>query len=149
MTRRVAAGSFVVGLVAGVAVVGLWLTGTGIGRSEVVSGDLADSLLDLALTGCAFGAIVLLARWPRASSAITAMAPVRAVGALALTSYVLHVVLIAVVTRTVDWQSRAESWPLLAGGVLVGTVLACWMWWRLVGRGPVERLMAIPTDRIV
>ncbi|WP_338748982.1 acyltransferase family protein [Janibacter alittae] len=148
LSRRVAVGSLVVGVLAGVAVVGLWLTGTGIGRSEVVSGDLTDSLLDLALTGCAFGAIVLLARWPRASSAVTAMAPVRAVGALALTSYVLHVALIALVTRTVDWQARADHWPLLAGGILVGTVLACWMWWRLVGRGPVERLMAVATDRI-
>lgn len=148
LTRRVAAGSVVVGLVAGVAVVGLWLTGRGIGRSEVVSGDLTDSLLDVALTGCVFGVIVLLARWSRATSTVSALEPVRAVGALALTSYVLHVALIAIVTRTVDGQTAAEQWPLLAGGVLVGTVLACWVWWRLLGRGPVERLMAIPTKRI-
>lgn len=146
--RKVAAWSLVVGLAAGLAVVVLWLGGRGIGRSEVVSGDLTDSLLDLALTGCAFGVVLALARWPRAAPVVTALAPVRGVGAMALTAYVLHVGLIAVVMRTMDWQATSVHWPWLTTGVLLVTVLACWGWWRLIGRGPIERLMALVTDRI-
>lgn len=146
--RKVAGGSLAVGLAAGVAVVGLWLGGRGIGRSEVVSGDLTDSLLDLALTGCAFGVILALARWSRGAPIVTALAPVRGVGTMALTAYVLHVGLIALVMRTMDWQATEEHWPWLTSGVLVITVLACWLWWRTLGRGPIERLMALVTDPI-
>lgn len=146
--RRAALGSVVVGLGAGVAVVLLRLSGRGIGTGNIVSGDLPDALLDVALTGCVFGAVVLLARSSRAEPVVTALSPVRAVGTMALTSYVLHVVLIAVVMRTLDWQETARWWPLLTTGVLVGTVLACWLWWRLLGRGPLERLLARATDRI-
>lgn len=146
--RRAALGSLVVGLGAGVAVVLLRLSGRGIGVSDVVSGGLPDAMLDVALTGCAFGAIVLLARMSQAEAVVAALSPVRAVGVMALTSYVLHVVLIAVVMRSLDWQATDRLWPLLTTGVLVGTVLACWVWWRLLGRGPLERLMAVATDRI-
>lgn len=146
--RRAAAGSLGVGLLAGLAVIALWIGGRGIGRSDVLSGDLTDSLLDLALTGCAFGVIVLLARWPGGAPVVTALAPVRGVGTMALTAYVLHVALIALVMRTMDWQATAEHWPWLTTGVLVVTVLGCWLWWRLVGRGPIERLMALVTDRV-
>ena len=31
---------------------------------------------------------------------------------------------------------------------LLATVGVCWLWWRLLGKGPVERLMALVTDRI-
>ena len=31
---------------------------------------------------------------------------------------------------------------------LVATVLACWAWWRLLGKGPIERAMGLVTDRI-
>lgn len=148
LTRRVAAGALGVGLTAGIAVVGLRLAGIGIGVSEVVSGDLPDSLLDVALAGCAFGVIVIVARSPQASSAVATLAPVRAVGAVALTAYVLQVVVIACVMWTLDWQAREAYWPVLTSGVFVATILACWAWWRLVGRGPVERLMALVTDRI-
>ncbi|MGO1167227.1 MAG: DUF418 domain-containing protein [Janibacter sp.] len=146
--RRAAAGSLVLGLAAGLAVIALWLGGRGIGRSEVVSGDLTDSLLDLALAGCAFGVLVLMARWPSGEPLVRALAPVRAVGALALTAYVLHVAMIAVVMRTMDWQATAEHWPLLTSGVLVATVVVCWLWWRLLGKGPVERLMGLVSDRV-
>lgn len=67
---------------------------------------------------------------------------------MALTAYVLHVALIALVLRTMEWEARGESWLLLTSGVFVATILACWAWWRLVGRGPVEQLMALVTDRV-
>lgn len=146
--RRDAVRSLVLGLAAGVAVVALWLGGRGIGRSDVVSGDLTDSLLDLALAGCAFGVLVLIARWPAGEPLITALAPVRAVGAMALTAYVLHVGLIALVMRTLDGVTVSGNWPWLTSGVLLATVIACWAWWRLLGKGPVERLMGLVSDRV-
>lgn len=146
--RRVAVGSLAVGLVAGLAVVSLWLGGRGIGRSEVISGDLTDALLDLALTGCAFGAVIAIARWPRAAPVVTVLEPVRALGTMALTAYVLHVCLIALAMHTGDPRTPFDSWPLYAGGILLVTVLACWAWARFVGKGPVERAMALVTDPI-
>ena len=147
--RRVALGSVVTGLVAGVGVLALRLAGHGVGVSDVVSGGWPDALLDVALTGCVFGAVVLLARTPGARPLITALAPVRALGALSLTSYVLHVLLIAVVMQTLSWEAAREVWPLTAGAVLVTTLLVCWLWWRVLGRGPLERAMAALTDRAV
>ena len=111
-------------------------------------GGWVDLLIDLALTGCVFGVIVLFARSPRMSGVVTALEPVRAVGATALTAYVLHVVLIALVIASVDTLSMGSLWPLPVVGVFVATVLACWVWWRVIGRGPVERVMALATDPI-
>lgn len=146
--RREALAALVTGLLAGAAVLALRLAGTGLGASEVHSGSLPDALLDLALTGTAAGVLVLLARSPRARAAVTAATPVRAVGVLALTAYALHVALIALVTRTVGWEAAAASWPLYAGGVLLITVAGCWAWWVVLGRGPLERVLALLTDRI-
>ena len=146
--RREALASLVAGLVALAGVVLLRLAGWGIGVSDVVSGGVPDALLDVALTGCALGVILLLARSPKASGLVTALAPVRAVGVLALTAYVLHVGLIALVDQSVGFQGASEHWPVVTGGVLVLTLLGCWAWWRLLGRGPVERLMTVVTDRI-
>ncbi|MFF5323469.1 DUF418 domain-containing protein [Janibacter hoylei] len=148
LTARVAAGTLAVGLVAGLVVVALRVSGRGLGVSEVVSGDVPDALLDVALAGCACGAVILLARWSPAQPLVTALAPVRAVGALALTAYALHVGLIALVQRTTAPMTPYESWPLYAGGVLTVTVLACWAWWQLLGKGPLERAMGLVTDRI-
>ena len=148
LTRQAAATTLGVGLLAGVGVVLLRLAGHGLGVSEVRSGDLPDALLDVALAATAFGVIVLLARWVPMRPVVTALAPVRATGALALTAYVLHVCLIAVVMRAVDWPAAQEGWALYGGGILLATVGVCWLWWRLLGKGPVERLMAVVTDRI-
>ncbi|WP_068257231.1 acyltransferase family protein [Janibacter corallicola] len=146
--RREALASLVAGLVALVAVVLLRFAGWGIGVSDVVSGGVPDALLDVALTGCALGVILLLARAPAVSGVVTALAPVRAVGVLALTAYVVHVGLIALASRALGLQGASERWPVVAGGVLLLTVLGCWTWWRLLGRGPVERAMAVVTDRV-
>ncbi|WP_435203214.1 DUF418 domain-containing protein [Janibacter sp. GS2] len=148
LQRRAALAALLTGVVAGVAVVALQLAGKGVGGPGHVSGSVPDALLDLTLAAGAFGVLVLLARWPAATPFVTALAPVRAVGALALTAYVLHVALIAFVLGTIAWPQIREDWLLLASGVLVGTVLACWLWWSLLGKGPIERLMALVTDPI-
>lgn len=73
------------------------------------------------------------------------------VGALAAGAFgvlLLHVALIALVLGTLGWAQIRADWLLLASGVLIGTILACWAWWSLFGKGPIERLMALVTDPI-
>ncbi|WP_068262485.1 DUF418 domain-containing protein [Janibacter limosus] len=151
LTVRTALTSIGVGVLAGAAVIVLRLLGHGHGVSEIVSGGVPDALLDVALAGTALGVIVLLARWAPMAPAVTVLMPVRAVGAMALTAYVLHVCLIALAQRSVlveDPRAPYEHWLLYGGGILVITVLACWAWWRLLGKGPIERAMGLVTDRI-
>lgn len=148
LTRRVALGSLLTGIAAGVALVALQLAGKGVGGPEHFSGSAPDALMDLSLSAGALGIIVLVARWPAARPLIGALAPVRAVGALALTAYVLHVCLIALVLGTMEWPAYEERWVPLSAGILLGTVLGSWLWWTVLGRGPLERGMALVTDRI-
>lgn len=148
LTRRVALLTLLNGVLAGIAVVALQLTGHGIGGPGHVSGSPPDALLDLTLAAGALGVLVLLARWAPAVPVVTALAPVRGVGALSLTSYALHVGLIALVPATIEWQQMQRSWGPLSAAIMLVTVLGCWAWWRLLGRGPLERVMALVTDRI-
>lgn len=148
LTRRAALVSLAVGLLASLAVVALRLSGRGLGVSEIVSGDLPDSLLDVALTASACGVIVLLARWAPMRRVVAVLEPVRATGALALTAYVLHVVLIALAMRSGAPRTPYEHWVVYGGGIFAVTVLVCWVWWRLLGKGPIERAMGLVTDRI-
>ncbi|WP_421732908.1 DUF418 domain-containing protein [Cellulomonas sp.] len=67
-------------------------------------------------------------RWPRT------LAPLAAVGSLALTAYSVHIVVIAALGRTVVYEATAEVWL----GFLVTTVALCWLWAATVGRGPLE-----------
>jgi uncharacterized membrane protein YeiB len=86
-------------------------------------------------TGVAF--LVLVAsltaaeRWPRA------LAPLAAVGSLALTAYTVHIVVIAIIGTSVVWQPTLLSWLAFLGT----TTLACWIWARFLGRGPLERVL--------
>jgi uncharacterized membrane protein YeiB len=86
-------------------------------------------------TGVAF--LVLVAslaaaeRWPRA------FAPLAAVGSLALTAYTVHIVVIAIIGTSVVWQPTVLSWLAFLGT----TTLACWLWARFLGRGPLERVL--------
>ena len=146
--RRAALAALLTSLVAGGTVVALQLAGKGLGGPDHVSGSHPDALLDLTLAMGALGVLVLLARWPAVAPLVGALAPVRAVGALALTAYVLHVCLIALVLGSVGWPEYEERWIPLTGGILVGTILGCWLWWRVLGRGPLERAMALLTDPI-
>lgn len=148
LDRRAALAALVMSVVAGVALVALQLAGRGVGGPNHHSGSLPDSLMDLSLAFGALGFLVLIARSPGSAPLITGLAPVRAVGALALTAYAVHVGLIALVLGTMERPAFEESWVPLAGGILLGTVLGCWLWWRVLGRGPLERAMALLTDPI-
>lgn len=148
LTRGVALLTLLMGVLAGVVVVALQLAGHGVGGPAHVSGSVPDALLDLTLAAGAFGVLVLLARWRPAAPLVAALAPVRGVGALSLTAYVLHVGLIALVLATIEWPRMQQSWVPLCVAIMLVTVLGCWAWWRLLGRGPLERAMALVTDRI-
>ena len=86
-------------------------------------------------TGVAF--LVLVAslaaaeRWPRA------VAPLAAVGSLALTAYTAHILVIAILGTSVVWQPTVAGWLAFLGTTLV----LCWAWARFLGRGPLERIM--------
>lgn len=141
LTRRTVLATLGTGMAAAMGMVLLRLGGV----RPSVSGDLPDSVADLALAATAFGLIVLVGR--EVPGRLTrALAPAHATGELALTAYVLHVGLIAVVMRTVTFTGPASG-VVWGAAVLVVTVLACWLWWRHVGRGPVEEVVAGVTDR--
>ncbi|KQY41924.1 heparan-alpha-glucosaminide N-acetyltransferase domain-containing protein [Cellulomonas sp. Root137] len=78
----------------------------------------------LVIAGC----LVVADRWPRV------LAPLAAVGALALTAYTVHIVVIAALGQGVVYQATLEVWLAF---VLTTTAL-CWLWAVSVGRGPFE-----------
>jgi hypothetical protein len=79
------------------------------------------------------GSLAVAQRWPRL------VAPLAAVGALALTAYSVHVVVIALVGTDVVWQPTVSGWLAFLGT----TTVLCWLWRATLGRGPLERVMAL------
>ena len=67
-------------------------------------------------------------RWPRA------LAPLAAVGSLALTAYTVHVVAIAVLGQGVVYDATPGVWLAF----ILTTIGLCWLWVVSVGRGPFE-----------
>ena len=90
-----------------------------------VTGNTGTGLLLLAVC------LAVGAHWPRA------LAPVSATGALALTAYTGHLVVIALLGDEVVRESTVAGWAAF----LLVTVAACWLWHLLVGRGPLEWLL--------
>lgn len=78
----------------------------------------------LVIAGC----LVAADRWPRV------LAPPAAVGALALTAYTVHIVVIAMLGQGVVYQTTVEVWLAF----ILTTVGLCWLWVVSVGRGPFE-----------
>ncbi|WP_353828631.1 heparan-alpha-glucosaminide N-acetyltransferase domain-containing protein [Agromyces sp. SYSU T0242] len=72
--------------------------------------------------------------------------PVAAMGAMPLTVYTAHLVVIAGAKRVEDGIVTDDSWPLLLGLVL-GSMAFAWTWQRFVGRGPLEMLMRAASGR--
>lgn len=81
--------------------------------------------------------LVLVASLAVADAAPRLVAPVAATGALALTAYAGHVVVIAALGDDVVY--RPSNGVLLA--FLVTIVAGCWLWRSTLGRGPLERLL--------
>jgi uncharacterized protein len=114
----------------------------------VVSGSWPDTLHDVGLVFAVYVTVVVLAtvRRPAAQRAIgVAFVPLRAIGAVALSLYVLHVGLLAL------WQGVWPNANDYLGWLLIvpGMVLVGWLWWRFVGPGPIEWAMGWMTGRRV
>lgn len=119
---------------------------------EAVSGSYPDTLHDIGLVFAVYVVIVLLAtvRSPRPARVISIVfEPLRAIGAVALSLYLLHVALIAV------WVRTGVSTGFLTAGngylgwlvVVPGMIVAGWLWWRFIGVGPVEWVLGWVTGR--
>jgi uncharacterized membrane protein YeiB len=74
------------------------------------------------------------------------LAPVTAMGAMPLTIYTAHLVILSASKRRVDGVLTDDSWPLLIG-LIVGSMLFAWLWQRYVGRGPLEMLLRWASGR--
>jgi uncharacterized membrane protein len=71
----------------------------------------------------------------RASGAV--LAPITAMGAMPLTIYTGHLVVISAAKRVEGGVVTDDSVGLLLG-LVVGSMLFAWLWQRFVGRGPLE-----------
>lgn len=112
------------------------------------SGSYVDTLHDIGLVFAVYVVIVLLATVERPGPArvITAVfEPLRAIGSVALSLYLLHVALIALWVRMgfVVVENDYVRWLLLVPGM----ILVGWLWWRFIGVGPVEWLLGWVTGR--
>ena len=70
--------------------------------------------------------------------------PLRALGSLALSLYVLHVAVLALWMNNGIGYGAGYRWFFILVG---GTVAVAWVWWRFVGTGPIEMLMGLVTGR--
>jgi uncharacterized membrane protein len=82
----------------------------------------------------------------RATIAVTS--PIAAMGAMPLTIYTLHLVVISLAKQTdpVTGAVTDDSWPLLVG-LVVGSMAFAWLWRRFIGRGPLEWLLRWASGR--
>lgn len=119
------------------------------GVAEYASGSYPDTLHDVGLVFATYVVIVLLAtiRRPAPARVIAVIfEPFRAIGAVALSLYLLHVAMLAL------WLQvgfiRGGPSDFVRWSVLVFVpVVAAWLWWRFIGVGPVEWLLGWVTGR--
>ncbi|QKJ20302.1 heparan-alpha-glucosaminide N-acetyltransferase domain-containing protein [Microbacterium hominis] len=117
------------------------------GVEVIASGSYVDTLHDLGLVLVTYVGVVLLAevRAAGARRVIDAVfVPLRALGALALSIYVLHVGVLALIGGRV-FPDENHVWEWLV--IVPGMVLVAWLWWRFVGTGPIEWGMGWLTGR--
>jgi uncharacterized protein len=118
------------------------------GSPEAVSGSIPDTLHDVGLVFATYVVIVLLAtvRQPGPARVIAIVfEPLRAIGATALSIYLFHVGLLALMTRwgyVPIWDGYLQ-WAV----IVVGVTAIGWVWWRFIGVGPVEWLLGWVTLR--
>lgn len=76
----------------------------------------------------------------------TILSPVTAMGAMPLSVYTIHLVVISLAIRVEDGVVTDDSWQLLIG-LVVGAMVFAWVWRRFVGRGPLEQLLRWASGR--
>ena len=70
------------------------------------------------------------------------LSPVTAMGAMPLSIYTIHLVVIALAIREENGVVTDDSWPLLIA-LVVGSMAFAWPWRRYLGRGPLERVLRV------
>jgi len=99
-----------------------------------------------ALVVAAMLALTSLARPAVRRVAGAVLSPVVAMGAMPLSIYTIHLVVIALAKRQEDGVPTDDSWPLVIG-LIVGSMAFAWLWRRYLGRGPLERLLRWASGR--
>ena len=124
----------------------LWRGATG--EPFSASGSYLDTLHDAGLVLLALGIIVLLAslRGRRSSAVVHAVfLPFRAIGSVSLSLYVFQVAVVGLMSENGIRFGTTDpvAWLVLVLGVpLVGI-----LWWRFVGKGPLEWLIGVVSGR--
>ncbi|PWC08310.1 heparan-alpha-glucosaminide N-acetyltransferase domain-containing protein [Mycetocola zhujimingii] len=74
----------------------------------------------------------------------TVLAPVGAAGAMALTVYTVQILILAIAVQVRNSSGLVDypGWPLL-GGLVIGSLVGSWLWQRYLGKGPLERAIAL------
>ena len=112
------------------------------------SGNYTDTARDIGLVLAAY-VLVVLAATARPGGARrfwdAVFVPLRACGQVALSLYLLHVGLIALWNDA--YGRPAENFYPGWLVIVPGMILVGWLWWRLVGTGPVEWVMGWITGR--
>ena len=111
------------------------------------SGSYLDTLHDVGLVFMTYVVVVLLAtvRSQRAARVIAAcFMPFRALGSVSLSVYVLQVGVVAIMAL-LPWglENRWTEWLVLVVGVSAVGIL----WWRFVGKGPIEWAIGVVSGR--
>jgi uncharacterized protein len=123
----------------------LWRGATG--EEFSASGSYVDTLHDAGLVLLAMGLIILLAsiRGPGAGVVRAVFLPFRAIGSVSLSLYVFQVAVVALMSASGISFGTTDpvAWLVLVLGVpLVGI-----LWWRFVGKGPIEWLTGVVSGR--
>jgi uncharacterized membrane protein YeiB len=125
---------------------------TRVTNGPVSSGSYPDTLHDIGLVLFVYAMVVVLASvkvaWLRSTVAIV-FTPLRVIGTLALSIYVLQVAVIALIA-----QQYGLLYPLSTGVslllmavIVIGVPALGAVWWYFLGDGPVERLIRVVTRR--
>ncbi|WP_457100425.1 heparan-alpha-glucosaminide N-acetyltransferase domain-containing protein [Microbacterium sp. P5_E9] len=138
----------------------IWMAGIGVAAYAVrpllakftdtalyASGSYPDTLHDVGLVFLVYALVIWLAGIRRSGPARVVAAvfqPLRALGSLALSLYVLHVAVLALWMNSGIGYGAGYRWFFILVG---GTTAVAWVWWRFVGTGPIELLMGLVTGR--
>jgi uncharacterized membrane protein YeiB len=155
------------GVVAVAGGLGLVAMGAGLGLSIALGGDGIEAepvAAQVGLTAAAIGTSAFTVGNVGFCVALTALAialtrrtvgllaPVAAAGAMPLSVYTAHLlVLLAVTHETPGGFPTDDGWPVVIG-LVVGALTVPWLWRSIVGRGPLERIIGwlsgrTPEDR--
>ena len=99
-----------------------------------------------ALVVAAMLLLTALARPAVRRVATVVLSPVIAMGAMPLSIYTIHLVVIALAIREENGVPTDDSWELVIG-LVVGSMAFAWLWRRYLGRGPLERLLRSASGR--